>query len=106
MTEVPTWAWCALTYLLATGVNTLAEVLLTRMKLTFTLQLLDPPRGRDDPDVARKDLDAVSKFITRSPPVVGRTAQAPRLHPRRGHRYRRPTASGNGADADDNTTSA
>src|SRR5262245_15042990 len=104
MTEVPTWAWCALTYLLATGVDALAEVLLTRMKLTFTLQLLDPPCGRDDPDVARTDLDAVRKFSTWPPQVVGRQAQAPRLRPRRGRRYRRPTASDDGADADNNPT--
>lgn len=37
MTGVPPWAWCALTYPLATGVKALAEVLLTRMKLAFAI---------------------------------------------------------------------
>ncbi len=105
MTEVPTWAWCALTYLLATGVNALAEVLLTRMKLTFALQLLDPLRGRDDPDVARKDLDAARKFITRSFSRPVERPRSPRFRPRTGHRYPRPTATGDNADADDNPTS-
>lgn len=78
MTEVPTWAWCALTYLLATGINALTEVIVTRMKLTFVRQVLDPPRSRDDPDRARKDLDAARKFIM--PPAGAR-----RLRPRIRH---------------------
>ena len=103
MTELPTWAWCVLTYLLATGVNALAEVLLTRMKLAFALQLLDSPRGRDDPDAARKDLDAARKFLTRSLSRSVERRRPPRLRPRTGHRYPRPTARG---DADHAPTSA
>jgi hypothetical protein len=103
VTDVPTWAGCALTYLLATGVKALAEVLLTRMKLAFALKLLHPPSGRDDSDAARKDLDAARKFITLSLSRPLERPRCPEVNPRRGHRYSQPTARG---DADETTTAA
>jgi hypothetical protein len=72
ITEAPPWAWCALAYVGATGVKALSEVLLTRMKLAFARTLLQPPGGRDDPETARKDLDAARKFITLHPGRVPR----------------------------------
>lgn len=76
MAGVPVWAWILVSSLLAGGISAVVEILQTRMKLAFAREVLRPGADRDDPDGARRDLDAARKFIT--PP---QRRQRPRSRP-------------------------
>ena len=104
--SVPAWAWLGLAWFLATTVQALVDLRLTRMKLAFAMKVLQPSAGRDDPEAARKDLDATRKFMA---PQPGRRVQRPRLpQPRswRGTGARRASARSGLGDADERTTAA
>jgi hypothetical protein len=100
------WVWLALAGLVATTVKALVEVLLTRMKLAFALKLLQPRNGGNDAEAARKDLDAVRRFMAPPPGRSVERTRWSRLRPRRRPGTRGPPAEGDLDDANEGSTAA
>jgi len=104
--SISPWVWLALVGLLAATVKALTEVVLTRMRLTFALKLLQPPEGRADLDAARKDLDAARKFMAPPPGGSVERTRWSRLRPRRRPGTRGPPAKRDLVDTDKGSTAA
>lgn len=70
--------------LVTTVITAYFDLVLTRMKLAFAKEVLDESRtGGGDAESARKDLDAVRKFMASAPSRAAGRPRWPRLRSRR-----------------------